>query len=199
MSTSSCIDLRMRALELARDCATLGARVRTIHHLTGLRPREQLHLLFTDSKRPPRGRAPDTREWYHKANLLYQTEASVVIANFRRLRCMGFAATEALISAYRYYQSIYLPPHRISFDRAFDLAANTEGRWIAKFSSFHVLMCPRCGSEYLDSVGAGVSSDWHCPFCRLVDRHKREPRLTASFPSMPATSAEAVLAWIRLI
>ncbi|WP_265584306.1 FlhC family transcriptional regulator [Burkholderia vietnamiensis] len=189
----------MRALELARDCAALGARVRTIHHLTGLRPRELLHLLFTDSEPPPRGRAPDTREWYHNANLLYQTEASVVIANFRRLRCMGFAATEALISAYRYYQSVYRPPYRTSFDRAFDLAAHTEGRWIAKSPSFHVLMCPRCGSEYLDAVGAEVSSDCHCPFCRLVDRHERDPRLTASFPGAPPASSEAVLAWIRLV
>ena len=29
------ISQRMRALQLARDCAALGARIRTIHHLTG--------------------------------------------------------------------------------------------------------------------------------------------------------------------
>ncbi len=199
MSAASRIDLRMRALELARDCAALGARVRTIHHLTGLRPRELLYLLFTDSEPPPRGRAPDTREWYHNANLLYQTEASVIIANSQRLRSMGFTAAEALISAYRYYQSVYRAPYRISFDRAFDLAAHTEGRWIAKSPSFHVLMCPRCGSEYLDAVGAEVSTNCHCPFCRLVDRHGRDPRLTASFPGTPPTSPEALLAWMQLI
>lgn len=199
MAAPSRIDLRMRALELARDCAALGARIRTIHYLTGLRPRELLHLLFSDTEPPPRGRAPDTREWYHNANLLYQTEAAVIIANFKRLRGMGFAAAEALISAYRYYQSVYRSPNRISFDRAFDLAAHTEGRWIAKSPSFHVLTCPRCGSEYLDAIGAEVASDRQCPFCRLVDRHGRDPRLTASFPGTPPSSLEAVASWLQWI
>jgi len=198
MSMSSRIDHRVRALELAHVCATLGARIRTIHHLTGLRPRELLHLLFAD-KEPPRGRAPDTREWYHRANLFDQTEASLVTANFHRLRLMGFAAPEALISAYRYYQSVYRSPYRISFDRAFDLAANTDGRWIAKSASFHVLRCPRCGSQYLDAIGAEVAMDRSCPFCRLVDRHGRHPRLATSFPDTPPAYPRDVLAWMQLI
>jgi len=197
MPATSRIELRMRALELARDCATLGARIRTIHHLTGLRPRELLHLLFTDREPPPRGRAPDTREWYHNANLLYRTEASVIVVNFRRLRLMGFAAAEALVAAYRYYQSVYRPPYRISFDRAFDLAAHTEGLWITKSVSFHVLSCPRCGSEFLDAIGADATAERHCPFCRLVDRHGRDPRLTASFSGTPPAPSEFVMAWIK--
>lgn len=75
---------RMRMLALARDCATLGARIRTIHHLTGLRPRELLHLLFSGQALPPRGRAPDSREWYHGANLPHRIEASVIVANLDR-------------------------------------------------------------------------------------------------------------------
>ena len=90
------ISQRMRALQLARDCATLGARIRTIHHLTGLRPRELLHLLFNSHAMPPGGRAPNSREWYHHANLVQRIEASIVIANFRRMRQLGFLArTEA--------------------------------------------------------------------------------------------------------
>ena len=189
----------MRALALARDCAALGARIRTIHHLTGLRPQELLHLLFTDLDPPPRGRAPDTREWYHSANLVNRTEASVVVVNFRRLRHMGFAAAEALVAAYRYYQSVYRPPHRISFDRAFDLAAHTEGIWIAKSSSFHVRSCLRCGSDFLDALGADGATDRHCPFCRLVDRHERDPRLTASFRGTPPASHPDIVAWLQCI
>lgn len=30
------VDRQLRALQLAKDCAALGARVRTIGHLTGL-------------------------------------------------------------------------------------------------------------------------------------------------------------------
>lgn len=197
MASPSRVELRLRALALARDCAMLGARIRTIHHLTGLRPQELLHLLFTDRTPPPRGRAPDTREWYHHANLLNRTEASVVVSNFRRLRNMGFPAGEALVAAYSYYQTVYRPPHRISFDRAFDLAAHTEGLWVAKSASFQVARCRRCGSEYLDAVGTPTADQGNCPFCRLIARHGRDPRLTASTPDRPVSSDEAVQAWLQ--
>ena len=179
------VNQRVRARALARDCALLGARVRTIHHLTGVRPQELMHLLFVGGAQPPRGRAPDTREWFHHANLLYRTEASIVVANFQRLHHMGFGAVEALIAAYRYYQSVYRPPNRISFDRAFDLAAHTEGLWIAKTRSFRIALCPRCGSEYLDAVGGEGTAVRACPFCQLLEKHGRDPRLTAFVASMP--------------
>ena len=50
----------LRAVKLAMDCAELGARVRTIHHLCGLPPRELQRLLFSDPYAIPRGRAPDS-------------------------------------------------------------------------------------------------------------------------------------------
>ena len=120
------ISQRVRALQLAHDCAALGARIRTIHHLTGLRPRELLYLLFNAHAMPPCGRAPNSREWYHNANLLQRIEASVVIANFQRMRHLGFPAPEALVGAYRYYQSMYRPPPRISFDTALPLLPITR-------------------------------------------------------------------------
>ncbi len=186
------ISQRMRALKLARDCAALGARIRTIHHLTGLRPRELLYLLFNSQAPPPCGRAPNSREWYHNANLLQRVEASVVIANFRRTRDLGFPAAEALVAAYRYYQSMHSPPLRISFDRAFDLAAHTEGTWIAQESSFRLASCARCGSEFLDALGGNGTSVRPCPFCQLLDRHARDPRLTASFGKPPPISEELI-------
>ena len=99
MDGSTRIERRMRALAMAKECADLGARVRTIHHITGIGTRELVRLLFTEHKLPPRGRAPDTREWCHAANLLSRTEASVIASNFHRLRCMGFGAGEALVCA----------------------------------------------------------------------------------------------------
>lgn len=197
MTPISRVDQRVRALAVARDCAALGARIRTIHHLTGLRPQELLHLLFTDRSPPPRGRAPDTREWYHNANLLYRTEASVIVSNFRRLRLMGFEAAEALVAAYRYYQSVYRPPSRISFDRAFDLAAHAEGLWIAKSASFRVATCQRCGSEFLDALGSPDTAIRPCPFCQLLDRHGRDPRLTAAFSGTPPVSSDMAAAWMQ--
>ncbi|WP_415841996.1 FlhC family transcriptional regulator [Paracidovorax anthurii] len=187
------INQRMRALALARDCALLGARIRTINHLTGLRPRELLHLLFSARKPPPRGRAPDTREWYHSANLLHRTEASVVVANFARLRQLGFPAAEALIAAYRYYQSVYRPPSRISFDRAFDLAARVEGLWIASAPSFRLASCTRCGADFLDALSGSDTAACPCPFCQLMERHRRDPRLTATVAAVPPVSDEIIV------
>ena len=94
------IDQRLRAWELARDSARLGARIRTIHHLTGLRPRDLLYMLFSTHTSPPRGRAPDTREWYHNANLLYRIEASIVIANFQTQFGLDWGAMTALAILY---------------------------------------------------------------------------------------------------
>ena len=39
------VERQLRALHLAKECAALGARVRTISHLSGLPRRELLRLL----------------------------------------------------------------------------------------------------------------------------------------------------------
>lgn len=190
MEASKRIDRRVRALALSRDCAELGARVRTIHHITGIGTRELVRLLFTEHNLPPRGRAPDTREWYHAANLLSRTEASVIVSNFRRLRAMNIGAGEALVCAYRYYRSVYQTPHRISFDRAFDLASHTDGLWIAAAPSFALVECKACGSEFLDALGSSAYASDPCPFCRLVRRVELDPRVRESFPRPPPIDQE---------
>lgn len=190
MEVSKRIDRRVRALALARDCAELGARVRTIHHITGIGMRELVRLLFTERNQPPRGRAPDTREWYHAANLLSRTEASVIVSNFRRLRAMSFGAGEALVCSYRYYRSVYQSPHRISFDRAFDLASHTDALWIATVPSFVLIQCSVCRSEFLDALGTKAQSSDPCPFCRLMRRVDVDPRVRESFPQPPPIDEE---------
>lgn len=185
MSKASRVHQRMYALSLAQACAELGARVRTIHHLSGLPPREIQRLCFSRQFPAPRGRAPDTREWYHTANVLDRSESSLVAANVNHMRRAGFAPAETLVAAYRYYQTLRTPPHRISFDRAFDLVANTEGLWIAKESCFRVVHCTRCGSAFLDALNTDAADDRNCPFCPLIERHVRDPRLTAQYPECP--------------
>jgi flagellar transcriptional activator FlhC len=179
------VDRQLHALQLAKDCAALGARVRTIGHLTGLPARQLLSLLFPDPQHVPRGRPPDSPEWYHGANLLYRAEASIVMALYRRLREGGFPAPDALVGAYRQHGSICQPPQRISFDRAFDLAAHTDGLWLARGPSFSLVACPRCHSEYLAAYGALPRSNDACPFCKLVQRYGCDQRLQASFPVRP--------------
>ena len=175
-------DRHLRAIRQAKDCCDLGARARTIHHVTGLTPRDVGRLFFNDPQNTPRGRAPDSPEWYHGANLLYRAEASIFIAIYRRLRASGFAAGETLIGAYRHYQTFCQCPYRISFDRAFDLASHTDGIWVAKAPVFSVVTCPVCHSEYLATFGSVATTNEDCPFCKLVKRHNTDQRIKISFP-----------------
>ena len=175
-------DRHVGAILLAQQCADLGARCRTIHLITGLKPRELQWLFFTDPQATPRGRAPDSPEWYHSANLLHRAEASIFGSVYKRLRDSGFGAGEALVSAYRSYRSICQCPYRISFDRAFDLASHTDGIWLARSPAFSVAVCATCGSQFLAAFGTVTARSDDCPFCRLLQRFDTDPRLQRSFP-----------------
>ena len=186
------VDRQIRALALAKQCAAHGARVRTISHLSGLNPRDLLRLLFPDRQAVPRGRSPDSPEWYHGANLLYRAEASIVVSLYRRLRSADFGAGEALLGAYRHYLGVCQPPQRISFDRAFDLAAHTDGLWLTESRSFSLVVCPACRSEFLAAYGAVALSNDDCPFCKLVQRYGTDARVQSSFPVRPLTAPTAM-------
>ena len=179
------VDRPIRALALAKACADHGARVRTISLLTGLNPRDLLRLLFPDRQAVPRGRSPDSPEWYHGANLLCRAEASIVAVIYRQLRSADFGAGDALLGAYRHYLGVCQPPHRISFDRAFDLAAHTDGLWLTETPSFTLVVCPACHSEFLAAIGSVARSNDQCPFCKLVQRYRTDPRVQSSFPARP--------------
>lgn len=189
----------LQAVQLARDCHALGARTRTIHHVTGLPPREVNRLFFADPKTTPRGRAPDSPEWYHGANLLYRAKASMFISLYRRLRDGGFAAGETLVGAYRQLMTICHCTRRISFDRAFDLAAHTDGIWLAKTASFSVTICPTCGREFLAASGAVALTNDDCPFCKLVQRYPSDQRVQSSFPTQALDAVASQLRAMALV
>ena len=56
-------DRHLRAMHLAKQLAALGARLKTIHLITGIPPRQVQSLFFPDPRSIPRGRAPDSAEW----------------------------------------------------------------------------------------------------------------------------------------
>jgi hypothetical protein len=186
------VDRQIRALALAKQCAAYGARVRTIGHLSGLNSRDVLRLLFPDRLAVPRGRSPDSPEWYHGANLLYRAEASIVMSIYRRLRTADFGGGEALLGAYRHYLGVCQAPQRISFDRAFDLAAHTDGLWLTESRSFSLVVCPTCQSEFLAAFGSVALSNDDCPFCKLVQRYGTDPRVQSSFPVRPLTAPSSM-------
>lgn len=185
MSQTARAATRIRALSLASDCALLGARVRTIQHLSGVHPTEIVRLLFSQRHPPPCGRPPDTREWYHRTSLSDRIEASIVTTNFSLLRSRGFGSAESLVDAYRYYQAVFGARRNISFDRAFDLASHTAGLWIARTQSFRVATCNRCACDFLDALGASGVFDRDCPFCALLARRRRASLAACIAPPLP--------------
>lgn len=172
----------IHALGLAKECAALGARIRTIKYVTGLAHAQLAHLFFADRSSAPRGRPPDSPDWYHNANLLNRAEASMFVSIYRRIRELGFGPAEALVGGYKHYRAGCPVSPRISFDRAFDLASHLDGLWIVREPNFSLLTCVTCTSQYVTSIGAQLGSNHECPFCRLVDRYQRDPRVKTSFP-----------------
>jgi hypothetical protein len=172
----------IRALALATQCAELGSRIRTIQLLTGLSASQLQRLFRQPLGGPRRGRHPDSREWYHTANLLCRIEASIIVILFRRLISRGIDPPLALTGAYRHYLNFCKAAPRISFDRAFDLAAHASGRWLVTTRSFSVFTCPQCKSEYLTSLGLEPLNNHECPFCKLLARHAKDPRIQAAYP-----------------
>ena len=179
---TSYAERHIRALGLAKECAALGARIRTIEYVSGLTRGQLARLFFADRKSAPRGRPPDSPDWYHSANLLHRTEASIFVSTYRRIRELGFGPAEALVSGYKHYLAVCRVHPRISFDRAFDLASHMDGLWIVSVPNFSLLTCPVCASQYVTSVSAHPVTNHQCPFCKLVNRYPRDPRIQTSFP-----------------
>jgi flagellar transcriptional activator FlhC len=172
----------IRALALAKACVALGARIRTVSYVTGLPHGQLTQLFYSDCTLSQRGRAPDSSEWYHSANLLNRTEASIFLSIYRRIRDLGFGPTDALVAGYRHYLTVCRTRPRIHFDRAFDLASHMDGLWTARTPSFSLVTCPTCTSQYVTAVCAHPATNHECPFCKLVHRFRRDPRLQTSFP-----------------
>ncbi len=192
-------DRQLRAIQQAKQLAALGARLKTIHVMTGLPPRQVQRLFFPDAHTIPRGRAPDSAEWYHGANLILRTDACLIGAKYRQLRNQGLSAGEALILAYRAYQSATRPPYRISLDRAFNLVSHIDGIWLARTPTLTVLTCPDCGCEFIAAIGTTIHPGEACPFCKLLERFHVDHRIQASYPARPVINmAERQLGMLAL-
>ena len=156
---------RLRALETARVCAGLGARLRTIACLTGLEPGYILRSVYTKERPAPKGRPSYSEEFYFRAATRVQAAASLLASRYRALVSEGFLPTEALIAGFRHLGSI-CPMTPLSFDEAFYLIANLDGIWAAS-RTLALTRCPRCGQAYVapESVVHYHRLDG-CPICR---------------------------------
>lgn len=185
------VERHIRSLSIAKICAELGARVRTICYITGLEHNELVRLLFIDERSAPRGRPPDSREWYHQANLIEKVEAAIVVSIYSRMRELGFGPADALVGSVKHYRELCIQAPRISFDRAFDLVCHTEGIWIADRPHLAVATCPSCLSRFLAGLGETPCRSCACPFCRLIKRYPCDKRVQATFPAraLPAVKS----------
>jgi len=197
---TTALDRRMRTLSLARECARLGARARTIAYVTGLSRAEVLRLVFDENEPSKSGKFPKSVDWLHKCNLFAKVEASAIVATFRRLRELGMLPADALPSAYRQYRRRFPHESRLDFDRAFDLVCHTDGIWAAAQPSMTLHTCAACSSRYLSSLGARRLDGRDCPFCKLLRRYYSDPRVrlylsgagSARQPGQPALCGEVL-------
>jgi hypothetical protein len=150
-------DRHLRAMQLAKQLAALGARLKTIHLITGIPPRQVQSLFFPDAHTIPRGRAPTRPSGTTAptsscgptpASLAPDTASCATRTRHRR----------SLGSPYRAYQAATLPPYRISLDRAFNLVSYIDGIWLTNAPALSVLTCPGAAASSLPR-----SAPWHTP------------------------------------
>lgn len=96
-------ETHIRALQVAKECVEMGARVKTVSRITGLAIPMLRSLFYQDSVSPP-GRWLESADWYHRSNMVERAEASLFAVIFETLlvkHCCKPA--DALVSAYRLY------------------------------------------------------------------------------------------------
>jgi hypothetical protein len=179
-------DRHIKSLSLAKECVELGARIKTIMHITGVPHHELVRLFAIGELDVHHGRPPESSEWYHRANLIDKVEASVFAAAFLRLSALGFGPADALIGAYKLYRERIVHVPRVTFDRAFGLVCHLCGIWVRRQSQLELSACPACHSEYLAAPGDRSACVHGCPFCKLVKRYRDDARVRASFPPQPS-------------
>lgn len=174
----------IKSLTLAKECVELGARTKTVSYVTGLDQHELRRMFFVDEQSAPRGRAPESEEWYLQPNLIKKVEASVFASLFSRIHRMGFSHADALIGAYHAYLERCSSQPRINFDRAFDLVCHLYGIWLKSGQRPVICLkvCSCCHSQYIALIGDCTIGDRDCPICKLVKRYAYDKRLQGTFP-----------------
>lgn len=174
-------DGHIRALQLARDCIALGARMGTVVHVSGLRP-AQLKTYFYRNDRSVNGRRPGSCEWVHWVHTFTRAEASEFASMFVSLRELQHCSpADALVAAYRMYVESNPSRPKLSFDRAFSLVCQLLGIWLSKEASLALHCCPRCHARYLAEIGATPPYADGCVFCHLLHRYPLDARIQEYF------------------
>ena len=174
----------LRALETARQCAMLGARLRTISFITGLTPGYITRAVYCERYPAPIGRPQYSEDFFFKTTRRLQAEACFLATHYRRLTSEGFMKADALIAAFRHHRATQ-PESTLGFDQAFFLISRLDGIWAATKSGLSFVECLNCRSPYL--APHGMAQRDSCPVCRTDWRVKsRARRPTTTLPALTA-------------
>lgn len=180
MSTVSA-ETHIRALQLAKQCVDMGARIRTVARITGLELPMLRSLFYQDTSSTP-GRWLESSDWYHRSSMVDRAEASIFAVIFDTLLVEhGYKPSEALVGAYRLYQERCTLAPAITFERAFNLACEMYGMWDSGPAQLALHTCKRCRSRYLVAAGDHTADIGGCVFCKLLKRYHRDPHIQAHF------------------
>jgi hypothetical protein len=169
----------LRALETARQCAMLGARLRTIAYITGLTPGYITRAVYCEQYPAPIGRPQYSEEFFFKTTRRLQAEACLLATHYRRLTGEGFLPADALIAAYRHHRATQ-PASPLGFDQAFFLISRLDGIWAATKSVLLFVECLNCHSAYL--AAHGIAKRDSCPVCRTDWSLAARPRTSTATP-----------------
>ena len=178
-------ETHIRALQVAKECVEMGARVKTVSRITGLAIPMLRSLFYQDTVSPP-GRWLESADWYHRSNMVERAEASLFAVIFETLlvthRCKP---AEALVSAYRLYLERCSVAPSLSFERAFNLACEMHGIWDSGPPQLALHTCRRCRSRYVVAIGDRSADHTGCVFCKLLKRYPRDSYMQAHFAEYP--------------
>lgn len=177
----------LRALETARQCVMLGARLRTIAHITGLTPGYILRAVYCERYPAPIGRPQYSEDFFFKTTRRLQAEACFLATHYRRLTSEGFRQADALIAAFRHHRATQ-PESTLGFDQAFFLISRLDGIWAATKSGLSFVECLNCRSPYL--APHGMPQRDSCPVCRTDWRLKSRARARVRMSTPPALAAD---------
>ncbi|MBB3122190.1 FlhC family transcriptional regulator [Pseudoduganella violacea] len=187
------MDTHIRALQLAKSCVALGARIRTVSRITGL-SMSLLRDYFYREVPSASGRWPESCDWYHLGSTIERAEASVFGAICATLLAEQLCRPgEALVAAYRMYAERCTAAPRISFERAFNLVCDLEGIWNCSSPQLALRACAICHSRYLVSLGDCSGDQSGCVFCKLLKRYWRDTRIQAHY--LPLAAPADLLDW----
>lgn len=174
-------DTHIRALQLARECISLGARLGTVADVTGL-SQTTLRTYFYRKERASIGRRPESSDWLFNGNVCLRAEGSEFANIFTALtelqRC---EPADALVAAYRLFVERSAYRSTLTFDKAFVLVSALCGVWKHTQPSLAMHRCPRCLARYVAGIGAPPPMANGCIFCVLLHRMPRDPRIQAYF------------------